>query len=82
MYALEGVDWVGVSEPGYWPNRVVTSADALFLPRRGPPNVIPLRPIWFGFVVNTFAYSALIAGGIWLYVKAKSRQRHRPAVAD
>jgi len=77
MYALEGVDWVGVSEPTYWPKRVATSADALFLPRRGPPSVIPLRPTWPGFVVNTLAYSALIAVGVWLWQRRGSV--HTPA---
>ena len=73
LYALEGVDWVGVSDPVNWPRRISTSADALFLPRRGAPTVIPLRPLWPGLAVNTLIWSSLIGLGTWIRAKAGRR---------
>lgn len=38
----------------------------------GLPRVIPLRPVWQGFIINTIFYAALI----WLPLFARKRLRH------
>ena len=34
-----------------------------------PERYLPLRPIWFGFAINTMLYSATAAGG-WMLIRA------------